>query len=60
MTAMTTRIARHHLFAVLGLACAALALACLAFITPKPRIFIYFAGVGFAGLASLLFILWMK
>ena len=60
MTAMITRIARHHRFAVLGLACAVLALACLAFITPKHRIFIYFAGAGFAGLASLLFFLWIK
>ena len=33
---MTTRIARHHLFAVLGLACAALALACLAVISFSP------------------------
>src|SRR5262245_18382366 len=57
---MTTRVARHHLFAVLGLACAALALACLAFITPKHRIFIYFAGAGFAGLASFLFFCWIK
>src|SRR5262245_3787009 len=29
-------------------------------ITAKPRIFIYQAGAGFAGLASLLFILWIK
>src|SRR6266498_3333627 len=36
MTAMTTRIARHHLFAVLGLACAALALACLVAISLPP------------------------
>src|SRR5262245_4831710 len=36
MTAMTTRIARHRRFAVLGLACAALALACLAFISFPP------------------------
>src|SRR5215475_12169200 len=60
MTAMTPRVARHHLFAALGLACAALALVCLAFVTPKHRIFIYFAGAGFAGLASLLFFLWIK
>jgi hypothetical protein len=36
---MTTRIARHHLFAVLGLACAALALACLAVISLPPPAF---------------------
>src|SRR5262245_16029371 len=36
MTAMTTRIARRHRFAVLGLVCAALALACLAFISFPP------------------------
>src|SRR6266542_4437879 len=144
MTAMTTKIAQHHSFAVLGLVCAALALACLAFIsfpptfdilitkanpnsghlwitnipqkiprtlrhlyrmsngdmdedirqmgqgryshlggalyfstsdnsdptandrayvvtiTAKPRIFIYQAGAVFTGLASLLFILWVK
>src|SRR5215475_1894236 len=36
MTAMTTRITRHHCFAVLGLVCAALALACLAFISFPP------------------------
>src|SRR5262245_4473475 len=36
MTAMTTRIARRHIFAVLGLACAALALACLAVISLPP------------------------
>jgi hypothetical protein len=35
-------------------------LACLAFITSKHRIFIYFAGAGFAGLASLLYFLWIK
>jgi hypothetical protein len=29
-------------------------------ITPKPREFIYFAGAGFAGLASLFFFLWIK
>jgi hypothetical protein len=39
MTAMTTRIARHHLFALLGLACAALALACLAVISLPPPAF---------------------
>ena len=33
---------------------------CLAVITPKHRVFIYFAGAGFAGLASLLFFLWIK
>jgi hypothetical protein len=33
---MTTKIARHHRFAVLGLACAALALACLACISFPP------------------------
>jgi hypothetical protein len=37
MAAMTTRIARHHRFAVLGLACVALALACLAFISFPPK-----------------------
>ena len=36
MTAMTTKIAQHHSFAVLGLVCAALALACLAFISFPP------------------------
>jgi hypothetical protein len=36
MTAMTTRIARHRRSAVLGLACAALVLACLAFISFPP------------------------
>src|SRR6266508_342444 len=36
MTAMTTKIAEHHSFAVLGLVCAALALACLAFISFPP------------------------
>src|SRR6266542_1275792 len=36
MKTMTTRIARHHLFAVLGLACAALALACLVAISLPP------------------------
>jgi hypothetical protein len=30
---MTARMARHHRFAVLGLVCAALALACLAVIS---------------------------
>jgi hypothetical protein len=35
---MTIRIARHHRFAVLGLACAALALACLAFISFPPTL----------------------
>src|SRR6266545_5613500 len=36
MTAMTTKIAEHLSFAVLGLVCAALALACLAFISFPP------------------------
>src|SRR6266545_4607572 len=36
MTAMTARIARHHRFAILGLVCAALALACLTFISFPP------------------------
>ena len=36
---MTPRVARHHLFAVLGLACAALALACLAVICLPPPAF---------------------
>jgi len=36
MTAMTTKIAQHHSFAVLGLVCAALALACLAVISLPP------------------------
>src|SRR5215470_4106857 len=36
MTAMTTKIARHRHFAVLGLVCAALALACLAVISLPP------------------------
>src|SRR5262245_55159209 len=36
MTALIIRIARHHRFAVLGLACAALALACLAVISFPP------------------------
>src|SRR5262245_41893951 len=36
MTVITTRIARYHLFAALGLACAALALACLAVISLPP------------------------
>src|SRR5262245_36821273 len=39
MTAMTTKIARHHLFAVLGLACAVLALASLAVIRLPPPAF---------------------
>ena len=39
MTAMTTRIARRHLFALLGLASAALALACLAVISFPPPAF---------------------
>src|SRR5215813_15393503 len=36
MTAVTTKIARHQSFAVLGLVCTALAMACLAFISFPP------------------------